>query len=89
MRLFDDAGKHHVREQSGILGELAEHNAIQEMGHGPGIKAPLAHGFGNVTKTLGGLLGDGGTRAAWAEGFGIMEDRSHDFDVAGFGKGLQ
>ena len=87
--LLDNTREDHVGQKAGVFGEEAEDDAVKEVGDLAGVEAVIAHGIGDAGKMVGGVLGDGGARAAGAEGLGVVEDRPHDFDVAGFGKGFK
>ncbi|MCX6996490.1 MAG: hypothetical protein NTV49_05270 [Kiritimatiellaeota bacterium] len=87
--LLHDAAEHHIGQKAGVFGKQAEDNPVQEVCDGGGVKAALAQGVGDFGEVLGGVLGNSGTRAAGAEGLGVVEDRPHNFDVAGFVQGFK
>ena len=65
-RLLHDAAEDHIGQEADVFGEEAENQAVQEVGDGGWVKAARAHGGGNFGELAGGVLGDGGARAAWA-----------------------
>ena len=81
--------KRFALENAGVFRKEAENHPVKKVGHGGRVKATFAQGGGNFRKVPGGLLCDGGTGAAGAECFRVVEDGAHDFDVAGFSETFQ
>ena len=80
--LVQEAREEVVLEEADVLGEHAEDEAVQEVGHLLGVLAALAQALGDLADVPGGLGRDGLARDAGLELLGIVEDGAEDFEVA-------